>query len=270
MISKRLLILLPLTLALTSACSWFGGGDREEESEYITAAEVYENAHKSLASGNYSNAIRIYKLLISKFPFGRYTEQSQLELSYAYFKSFRHEEAIASLNRFIKTHPTHKHIDYAHYLRGLVSFTRDRGILERLLPQGTTDRDQASARQAFQDFAELVNKYPDSRYVDDARQRMIWLKDNLAAYEMHVARYYFRRQAWIAAANRSKHVVETYQTTEQTADALAIMAESYEKLGLMELSQDAERVLQMNYPGHPYFSGEREDEEGFLGKLWPF
>ena len=260
-----------LAAIVGTGCSWFKGDDDDGEDDFVTASEVYDSAKLSLTNGNYQNAVRNYKLLVSRFPFGRYTEQAQLELAYAYYKAYRHEEALASINRFLKTYPTHKHIDYAHYLRGLVNFYRDQTFLERFTPDLATTRDPQSARQAFLDFSELVNRFPDSRYVDDARQRMVYLREKLAAHEMAVAKYYVRRNALIAAANRGRYIVETYQQTPYTADALALMATCYTRLGLDDLSNDAERVLAANYPQHPYITGEGAGrEEGWLGWLWPF
>ncbi len=270
---SRLPLLLALlgSMLLASGCSWFGGDEQDEEDDYITASEVYDSAKLSLANGNYQNAIRNYKLLTSRFPFGRYTEQANLELAYTYYKSFRHEEALASINRFLKTYPTHKHVDYAYYLRGLVNFYRDRTFLERFTPDLATTRDPQSARQAFLDFSELIGRFPDSRYRDDSRQRMVYLREKLAAHEMAVAKYYLRRDALVAAANRGKYIVETYQQTPYTADALALMATCYTRLGLSNLSDDAERVLAANYPDHPYVTGEAAGRaEGWLGWLWPF
>ena len=271
-VAKRhaLWLLIVAVITLSSGCSWFGGDEEDEEDDFITAGEVYDSAKLSLSNGNYQNAVRTYKLLVSRFPFGRYTEQAQLELAYAYFKAYRHEEALASINRFLKTYPTHKHVDYAYYLRGLVNFNRDRTFLERFTPDLATTRDPQSARQAFLDFSELISRFPDSRYIDDARQRMVFLREKLAAHELNVARYYMRRNALVAAANRGKYIVETYQETPSTADGLAIMASAYTRLGLTDLSSDAERVLAANYPEHPYVVGGGTRKEGWLGWLWPF
>lgn len=270
--SRRVSLGIALILAtiVGTGCSWFKGDD-DEEDEFITATEVYDAAKSSLRGGNYQAAARNYRLLVSRFPFGRYTEQAQLELAYTYYKSYRHEEALASINRFLKTYPTHKHVDYAYYLRGLVNFYRDETFLERFTPELATTRDPQSARQAFLDFSELMNRFPDSRYADDARQRMVFLREKLAAHEIAVARYYLRRNALVAAANRGKYIVETYQQTPHTAEALALMATAYTRLGLTDLSSDAERVLAANYPRHPYVTGEAAGrKEGWLGWLWPF
>jgi len=253
------------SIIMLTAC----GSDKPKEDQGITAAELYERAKLSSNNGSYERAIILYRQLQSRFPFGRYAEQSQLELAYAYYKRFEPDLSISTLDRFIRTYPTHPHVDYAHYLKGLVNFSRDRGLIARLLPDRTSDRDQEFGRQAFQDFAELIQRFPDSQYVDDARERMVFLRDAMASYELTIAQYYKRRGANIAAANRAKNIVETYQGTRHIADALAIMAEAYKELELQELSDDAYRVLELNYPEHPLLTG-RYEEKSFLDKLWPF
>ncbi len=261
-----LLLAAGALLALTAGCS-SKGDDREDDG--ITAVELYDRAKLSLRNGAYERAINHYRLLQSRFPFGRYAEQAQLELAYAYHKNYEPELAISTLDRFLKTYPTHRHVDYAYYLRGLVNFSRNRGVLSRLFAIETSSRDLEYARDSFRSFSQLLQKFPDSKYAPDARERMLYLRDEMASAEILVADYYMRRKAYVAAAKRAKHVVENYQEAPQTGDALAIMTQAYEKLELNELSEDAYRVLQMNYPDHPYITG-RYESEGWLKKLWPF
>lgn len=261
----RFLLLALLALALV-AC----GGIREEDADRLPAAELYEVAKTALKSGNVSRAETFYRRLVSRFPFGEYTEQAQLELAYAQYRLNKPEEALSAVNRFIRTYPTHPHVDYAYFLRGLINFDRNRGVLAELVPEDEPLRDQSYARQAFLDFAELLQRFPQSRYAADARQRMIYLRNTLAQGELAVADYYFRRGAYVAVINRAKTIIETYQQTPQAADALALMIESYTRLGQPELAADARQVLTLNAPDHPYLTGRAAERRSWLKRLWPF
>ena len=260
---QSLLVALLCGLML-SAC-----GSREDEEDRRPASEIYAEAKSALDNSNWTKAIRVYKNLQTLYPFGRFTEQAQLELAYAYYKNREPEKATATLERFLKTYPTHPSVDYAYYLKGLTNYEQNIGWLQRVFPSRVRDRDQQAARQAFNDFNELLRRFPDSRYAPDARQRMVFLRNAMAGYEVEVAEYYLRREANIAAANRARFVVETYQQAPQTGDALAVMHQAYSRLDQPELAEDALRVLELNYPEHPYLTGNREGE-GFLRRLWPF
>ncbi len=203
------------------------------------------------------------------FPFGPYTEQSQINLAYAQYKTDKPDDAYSTINRFIKTYPTHKHIDYAYYLRGLINFSRSGRFLENWVGQDMSKRDQANLRQSFDDFGELIKRYPRSRYASDAHQRMVYLGNMMAQSELNVAFYYLRRGVYVAAANRAKDVIETYPQSYQSRDALAIMALSYRKLGQEKLAADAASVLKLNYPDHPYFEGNWPDWHSNLWKVLP-
>lgn len=256
---------LALTQALTGCSS---KGDQRED--LVSAAELYEEARAAMKNASYDRAVVLYRQLQSRFPFGEYAEQSQLELAYCYYKNFDPELATSTLDRFVRTYPTHPNVAYAYYLKGLVNFNRGTGFLARLLPTDTIGRDQEFARQSFQDFGELVRRFPDSRYADDARQRMLFLRDAMAQYELKVARYYLRRDAFVAAANRAQFIIENYHETPRLADALAVLAEAYEELDFASLEDDTRRVLELNYPGHPYLTNAPRDRDGWLDKLWPF
>ncbi len=258
-------ILLVLFSVLLSAC-----GNKETVDEIgQPAGELYSQAKKSMDGENYAKSIALYKQLQIRYPFGRYTEQAQLELAYSYYKSGQPENALSTLDKFIRTYPAHPNIDYAYYLKGLVNYEANYGFLERLFPERARDRDQQGARQAFNDLNELLRRYPDSRYAPDARQRLIYLKNNLSAYEIEVAEYYLRRHAYIAAATRARYVVETYQNTPDTSMALQIMHKAYVGLEMPGLADDAMRVLALNFPDDPYISGH-DDKKGFFSSLWPF
>lgn len=248
------LALIVLLIAL-SGCSLFSK-KRTDPFDTMTVEEIYQRGMGYMDKGDYEGAIMAFTRLSGRFPFGPYAEQSQLDLGYAQYKSNKPDDAYSTVNRFIKTYPTHKHVDYAYYLRGLVNFEREVGLLERYVGQDMTKRDQAYLRQSFDDFSELVKRYPQSRYAADARQRMIYLRNGMAQAELNVSLYYLRRGAYVAAANRAKSIVETYDGSPQAADALAVMVESYRKLGQDKLADDSERVLKLNYPDHPFFAGD--------------
>lgn len=263
--SLRLLALAVLGLALvTTGCR----KDRAFEEE-LTASELYEEAKKSLDNQSWDRAILTYKQLQTRYPFGRYTEQSMLDLAYAHFKAREPENALSALNRFIRTYPTHPNVDYAYYLKGLVNFEENMGFLERMMPNRVHDRDQSAARDAFNDFNELIRRFPDSRYVADARQRMVFLRNNLAAYEVAVANYYMRRKAYIAAANRARFALENYPGTPQNADALVVMHQAYTELSLPDLADGAMQVLETNYPDNYYVMGKKK-KKSWADRLWPF
>lgn len=259
--------LLGMALALLNGC---GFGRSVDATETLPVEEMYTEANRSMRAGNYERAVRYYRRLIARFPIGRYTEQAELELGYAQFKSRSYEEALSQVNRFIRQYPTHRHIDYAYYLRGLINFEREAGLLERWIKSDATRRDQGFARQSFQDFGELLQRYPDSRYAADARQRMIHLRNDMAQAELNVASYYFRRGAYVAAQSRAKTILEIYQETPQAAEALAIMAESYARLGQERLAADVRSVLELNYPDHPYLRGAWPARGNRFWQLVPF
>ncbi len=258
-------IFLALMLVLLSAC-----GNKETIDDVgQPAGELYGQAKKAMDNSNYTKSIALYKQLQIRYPFGRYTEQAQLELAYSYYKSKRPENALSTLDKFIRTYPAHPNIDYAYYLKGLVNYEANYGFLERLFPERARDRDQQGARQAFNDLNELLRRYPDCRYAPDARQRLVYLKNNLSAYEIEVAKYYLRRKAYIAAATRARYVLETYQNTPETAMALQIMHKAYTGLEMPELADDAMRVLALNFPDDPYITGH-DEKRSIFSYLWPF
>lgn len=233
-------------------------GEESDATKDWSAKRLYEEARAARERGDYETAVDYYEKLESRFPFGRYAEQAQLEIAYAYYKAEEPTSAIAAAERFIKLHPRHPNVDYAYYIKGLANFRQGQGFIERYLPMDLSQRDQGAALQSFQDFAVLVERFPNSRYAQDARQRMIYLRNQLARYELHVADFYMRRKAYVAAANRAEYVIEHYDGSPAVPDALAIMAKAYKILRLEELSREALRVLKLNYPDHP---GIREVEQ---------
>lgn len=263
------LAVLALAVALAGGCSLFKRGEKVDPDESLAAAELYQKGVEMLEGGSYQSAARRFQRLIARFPFGAYTEQAQINLAYALYKDNKPDEAYSSINRFIKTYPTHKHIDYAYYLRGLINFNRAGGIFERYAGMDMTRRSQTNLRQSFDDFNSLVSRYPDSRYAADARLRMIYLRNLMAQAELNIAFYYLEREAYVASANRAKAILETYPGAPQVTDALAVLATSYRKLGQHELAEEAERVLQLNFPGHAYFDGKWPRQRSSWWKLIP-
>ena len=213
--------------------------------------ELYQEAQRYLRNKNYDLAVRALQLLESRYPFGRYAEQAQLELIYAHYNNFEHEASIEAADRFIRLHPQHPNVDYAYYMKGLAAYTEQQNLFEQWLPRDQTKRDIGFAREAFSEFAQLLARFPDSPYAPDARARMIHLRNLLARHEINVANYYFKRGAFLAAANRGRYVVENFPQTPAVADGLAVMVQAYTLLGLETLAQDSLDVLVLNYPDHP-------------------
>ncbi len=258
-----------LTLLLLAVVVSISGCRRDRDLQERSAEELYEKGKSSLDSGAWQTAIQAYKALQTRYPFGRYTEQSMLDLSYAYFKRGNSENALSDLDRFIRTYPAHPNVDYAYYLKGLVNYEENLGFLERMMPTRVRDRDQSKARDSFMDFSELIRRFPDSRYVPDARQRMIFLRNNLAAYEITVAEYYLRREAFIAAANRARFALEVYPNTPQTSEALVVLHRAYTELEMPELADGSMKVLALNFPDHYYVQGRKRPKR-WIDRLWPF
>lgn len=240
-------LLLIAFMVLLAACA----SDRGVIDESLSESELYQQAQQDLESRNYTSAIEKLRALESRYPFGRYAQQAQLELIYAYYQNIEPEAARASADRFIRLHPQHPNVDYAYYLRGMASFTRDQGIIERFLPLDMSRRDPGAARDSFNEFAQLVSRYPDSPYAPDARLRMVYLRNLLAAYDAHVGHFYLKRGAYVAAANRGRYIVENFQQTPSVADGLALMVEAYQRLAMDDLADAALLTLQSNYPEHP-------------------
>ncbi len=245
--NSPLLYLLLLGLLL-QGCSLLPAPD--DDTENWSARKIYTEAKNALNGGDYENAINYYEILESRYPFGRFAKQGQIEIAYAYYKFDEPESALAAADRFIKLHPNHPHVDYAYYLKGLIYFSRNIGFLGRLFQQDSSSRDPESSRQAFHEFATLVKKFPNSRYASEARLRALYLRNSLAEHELHVAQYYMRRTAYVAAVNRCKYILENYDRSSAVPGALDIMVKAYEKLGLDDLAADARRILQASYPDH--------------------
>lgn len=238
---KRSVALFVLLLA---ACSFTEKNDPSTWS----AAKLYRDAKEALDSGAYDQAIKLYETLEARFPYGRYSQQAQLETAYAYYKQNETAPAVAAAERFIKLHPNDPNVDYAYYLKGLVYYNDDMGFLGRISRQDRTERDPKTLREAFDAFKDLVQRFPESKYAPDARARMRYLVNALAFHEVHVARYYMKRGAYVAAANRAQYALKNYPEAPAQEEALLIMVQAYDALRMTELRNDAERILRRNFP----------------------
>jgi outer membrane protein assembly factor BamD len=269
--SRALLSLLLIAVLAGSGCARVKGVFKDkDEDEGQPVEALYEKAHKLMTYGNWGGAETTFKRLVAQYPYGPYTEQALVETAYAQYKSGKAEDAISSIDRFIRTYPTHRNAAYMYYLRGLVDSTRETVFLQRVWRLDASRRDLATPQQAFNDFQIVAERYPDSRYAADARMRMADLRNLFARHELDVALYYLRRTAYVAAADRAKRVLETYPQSQYQNDAVATLAAAYTGLGNETLANDAKRVLQQNEPSHPYLTGEWPDYPSNLRKLNPF
>lgn len=238
-------ITLLLLLILTGCAS-----EPTNETDGWTAERLYSEAKEALQNSDYEKAIKYYELLEAHYLFEKITQQAQLEAMYAYYKNEEPESALVAADRFIRLNPRHPDVDYAYYIKGLVNFESSHGALDRFLPLDRSQRDQSRLLKSFEDFGELVKLFPNSKYSKDARQRMLYLRNTLAEYELNVAKFYLQRGAYLAAANRAKTVIESYQRTAAVPEALTILAKTYKIMGIVDLSDDALKVLKLNYPDY--------------------
>ncbi len=213
-----------------------------------SADRLYAEAKDEMASSNWAAAVRLLSRLESRYPFGRHAQQAQLDTAYAHWKENEPALALSAIDRFLKQYPNHERADYALYLRGLINFNNQTSLFTAFTGEDVAERDPKAAREAFDNFKELVTRFPNSEYAEDSRARMNYLVNMLASSDIYIARFYMRRGATLAAVNRAQAVVKQYQDVPATEEALAIMMVGYERLGLTELSKDARRVLEKNFP----------------------
>jgi outer membrane protein assembly factor BamD len=258
-------VIAVLTFSL-AACGIFR--DNRPDPKTATPEQIYQEAKEEIASGNWPSAVRALERLEARDPFGIWGQQAQLELIYVYWKDSDSAQALGAADRFAKLHPNHPATDYVLYLRGLINFNENRGLFAKLGGQDLTERDPRSARDSFDSFKELVTRFPDSKYADDATARMNYLVNTLAGYEVHVARYYLRRGAPLAAVNRAQFAVRTYQTAPALEEALAIMVVGYSELGLNDLQADAQRVLDKNFPKSTMVATVKQTERSAWYRPW--
>lgn len=263
---KKLLKIAAVVLALSiSACSLLP--EKIDETKTWSASKLYSEARDELASGNYDKSVQYFGKLESRYPFGTYAQQAQLETAYAYYRQGDQPQALAAAERFIKLHPNHPNVDYAYYLRGLINFNDRVSAFNFLSRQDATERDPKAAREAFDAFKQLVERFPDSTYTPDAIARMKYLVNAMAQYEVHVANYYYKRGAYLAAANRAQYAIKEYREAPALEEALFVMVRSYDALGMTELRDDAERVMKANYPNSVYYKGGPVKDNPWW-KLW--
>jgi len=240
--------------------------DKDETAGW-SANKLYAEAKDALNESSYAKAIKYFEKLESRYPYGRYVQQAQIDIAYAYWKDQEPASAIAACDRFIKLHPNHPNVDYVYYLRGLINFNENLGIMGAISNQDMTERDPKGARESFDAFRELVTRFPESKYTPDAILRMKYLVNALASLELHVARYYMKRGAYLAAANRAQYTVTNYPGAPATEEALFIMVKAYDALALNDLRDDAERVMRKNFPNSEYYVRGLERKEPWW-KLW--
>ena len=266
----RSLLLAVLASALLSGCGLKSLFKKGDPNEGVPVAQLYEKGHAQMVKGRWGDAETTYKRLVAQYPYGPYTEQALMETAYAEFKRGLNEDAISTIDRFIRTYPTHRNTAYMYYLRGLVNSNRDTVFLQKVWKLDASRRDLSTPEQAYNDFKIVADRYSASPYAADARARMVELRNLFARHELDVALYYLRRGAWVAAADRATSMLETYPGAATQNDAVAILAEAYTRLGNKALADDARSVLEKNDPQHPWLRGDWPENPSHLRRLNPF
>lgn len=263
----RSLISIFLAALLLHGCSMLP--KEKDKTRNWSAERFYTEASTALAESDFEQAIKYYETLEARYPYGYYAAQSQLDVAYAYYKFDEPDAAIDALDRFIRLHPDHPQTAYANYMKGVINLNRNLGLVDRFIPTDASQRDPGAYTQAYKEFTNVVNQYPDTKYARDARQRAVYLHNSLAMHEIHIADFYMDRGAYLAAARRAAGVIENYQRTPAARKALLIMAEAYKKLDMPELAEDAERVLAIN-DEQGNFAQDDVDKanRGFLRRFW--
>jgi len=244
-----------IAVSLIAGCSWLP--EVKDETANWSVEKLYDEAHGSMVTGNYTRAVKLFDTLEGRFPYGRHAQQAILEGAYSNYRMGETAAAVASCDRFIRTYPNNSNVDYAYYLKGLVNFREDQGIFGYVVEQDLSERDPKMTRESFAAFRELITKFPESRYASDSVERMRYLTNALAMYEVHVGRYYYGRGAYLAAVNRAAATVTGYPQTPANEDALILMVQGYDKLGMPQLRDDARRVLVKSFPNSAFLSTGR-------------
>lgn len=264
-------LVLALVLAITGCSGIKSMFKDENKNEGVPVGELYDRAHDAMTREKWSSASEIFGRLVAQYPYGPFTEQALMEQAYAQYKSGKHEDAVSTIDRFIRTYPTHRNIAYFYYLRGLSNMARNTVLLATAFNLDTSTRDLDAPLQAYADFNTVATRYPNSRYAGDARQRMVFLRNEFARYELNIGMYYLRRGAWVSAADRAKYLLETYPQSEYQNDAVALLGAAYTKLGNTTLAADARRILLQNDPQHPWLTnGDWPPPPSTLRRLNPF
>lgn len=259
----QVFVLPMLAIALASCAS-----KPYDETDGWSPARLYEEAKDEIDSGNFERGIQLLEKLEARYPYGRYAQQAQIDVAHAYYKSGDNIQAMAATERFIKLYPNHRSLDYIYYLRGLISFNEDKGLFALFSGQDMSERDPKGTRAAFDAFKEVVSRFPDSKYYDDSKERLQYLVNALAQNELHVARYYYKKGAYLAAANRAQEVVRRFEQTPSIEEALFISMRSYQNLGMTVLAADTKRVIETNFPQSPYWGMEVPKKADVDKKWW--
>lgn len=244
------------------------GSTPHDETAGMSTTKLYEEAKSEISVGNWERATKLYERLEARAAGTPLAQQAQIDLAYAQYRSGEKALALATIERFIRLHPSSPALDYAYYLQGLINFNDNLGLFGRLSRQDLSERDQRASRDAYQSFRQVVTLFPDSKYAPDGQLRMNYIINSLAQYEVHVARYYYRRGAYVAAANRAQQAVQEFQTSPAAEEALYIMALSYDKLAMPELRDDAQRVLTSNFPESRFLTDGFVAPERPWWQLW--
>lgn len=258
-------LLAVLSLSFFAGCGLLP--EQVDETAGWSANKLYAEAKTAMADGAFDKAIKYFEKLEARYPYGRFAQQAQLEVAYAHYKQQDKAQAIAACDRFIRLHPNHPNVDYAYYLKGLVNFNEDLGLLGYISMQDLTERDPKAAQESFEAFKALVNRFPESKYTQDATLRMAYLVNALALNEVHVARFYMKRGAYVAAVNRAQASIKTYPDAPANEEALFIMIQAYDALNMTDLRDAAERVMKMNFPNSEYYKRGLNRVEPWW-KLW--
>jgi outer membrane protein assembly factor BamD len=253
---------------LVAACGLLP--ETQDETKGWSAQKLYSEAKSELSARNYEQAINYYQKLEARYPYGRFAQQAQIEIAYAYFKDENAAQCIAAAERFIKLHPNHPNVDYAYYLRGLANFNDDLGWFGHLTGQDLSERDPKAARDAFDAFKDLVQRFPNSRYAPDAVERMNYLVNALASNEIHVARYYMTRGAYVAAVNRVQFAIKAYPQAPANEEGLVILVQAYDRMGIPTLRDDSERILKKNFPDSIYLKGDPRRGKVPWWQIWNY
>jgi outer membrane protein assembly factor BamD len=269
---RRSVLALPLAaLALAASLLLAGcgmlGSKEADETQGWSAQKLYGEAKDAMAARTWDKAIKYLEKLEARFPYGRFAQQAQLDVAYCYWKNNERASALAAADRFIKLYPNHANVDYAYYLKGLVNFNENTGLLALVDNPDMSERDSKGTRESFDAFKELVTRFPDSKYAEDARARMRYLVNTLASYEVHVARYYMKRGAYVAAANRAQFALLNYPQAPALEEAVFIMVKAYDALGMVDLRDAADRVMRKNFPESKYLTGKPVRDVPWW-KLW--
>ncbi|HEX4843589.1 MAG TPA: outer membrane protein assembly factor BamD [Limnobacter sp.] len=267
-IGVRLLSQLLMLTALVFALGACGNTKQFDETEGWSPARLYEEAKAEIDVGNYERGVELLEKLEARYPYGRYAQQAQIDTAFAYYKAGDNAQALAATERFIKLYPNHQNLDYVYYLRGLISFNEDKGIFALLSGEDQSARDPKGTRAAFDAFREVVTRFPDSKYFEDSKSRLQYLVNALAQNELHVARYYYKRGAYLAALNRSQEVIRRFEQTPSIEEALFISLRCYEKLDMKSLAEDTKRVINLNFKDSPYWNMDLPEPAKTEAKWW--